>query len=392
MATKKRLAPGVIRRKTGEIEVEARVWGRHGARKRVLPADTPLHEALRFREELCSELKGAPIIPERSLTFHKYIELYRDNAGPHARNSIVDHIDREIGHLSIPEIENAWDSFIIRQEHRNRSVYRRINGKLKLVDTGKPLSPATVKAYKRYFKAICGYAMSRSVPKAVRLSEDPSAGTKIGKAEKRRRPLSPREREAIHKAAQQLYPWIVPVIQFASTMPIRPEDQCALTADMIDEVHSQIPYLPNKTRKTGTYAYPIILPHLREYILGRIGDAECSTIFYSVDETGRRVPLTYWRINSAWKMIRKKAGTPGIRFYDLRHDAVSYCLNAGFTTRDVMAFAGWNSAEMVDGYDTRDRIRLADRAREIINSGALDRYMVYAMVNARGEKGVKYGI
>jgi hypothetical protein len=38
--------------------------------------------------------------------------------------------------------------------------------------------------------------------------------------------------------------------------------------------------------------------------------------------------------------------------------------------RDVMVFAGWNSTEMVDGYDTRDRIQLAERAKEIVESGA----------------------
>jgi hypothetical protein len=39
--------------------------------------------------------------------------------------------------------------------------------------------------------------------------------------------------------------------------------------------------------------------------------------------------------------------------------------------RDVMVFAGWNSTEMMDGYDTRDRIQLAERAKEIVESVGL---------------------
>lgn len=390
---KKRLAPGIFRRCNGEIFIIAKAWGHSGKREKTLPADTELIEAFKVRNDLISEIKGSTELSRSSLTFHHYVEHYQKNAGDHARNSLVDHIDRDLGHLPIQRVADAWGVFIDRQERRNRNVYRRVDGKLVLVDTGKPLSGATVKAYKRYFKAICRYAMTNTMPKHIRLREDddPSAGMKIGKAEQRRRPITPRERTALLDAAERLYPWFVPVLQFASTMPIRPEDQCSLKWNAIDELHGQIPYLPNKTRKTGTYAYPLILPHLQDFILGRIGDAECQYVFYAVSDDGRREQLTYSRIHSAWLRVTRAAGISGLRFYDLRHDAVSYCLNAGFTTRDVMAFAGWNSAEMVDGYDTRDRIRLAERAREIMGSGNLDNYNVHATVHESSMRGVKTG-
>ena len=372
MAKMKRLAPGIFRREDKAILVVAKAWNHPGKRERVFPAGTELEDAIRARKHLVKELK-APNAPEDftrdSLTFHTYVELYRANAGEHAQTSVVSDLDRELGHLPIPLIEDAWEAFIGRQEHRNRMVWRRVAGELKLCDTGKPLSASTIKAYKRYFRAICGAAMLKTAPKAIRLSENdnPAAGIVVGKADNRRRPLLPKEREAIIETAEKYYPWFVPAIQFALTMPIRPGDQCSLRGDMIDEVHCQIPYLPQKTAKTGTWAYPLILPHLRTYIMGRVGDTECPFIFHSIDEAGRRVQLTYSRLSSAWVTILEKAGLSDIRFYDCRHDAVNYCLNAGFTARDVMAFAGWNSAEMVDGYDTRDRIRLAERAKEVLS-------------------------
>jgi integrase len=393
MANLKRLASGVYRRSDGMLVVLATVWGNPGKRERVLPAGTKLHEAIMLREVLLEDLRGEPEPTRSSLTLNVYVEHYCNQAGDHVKTSIVSDIKRELGHLTIPEVEEAWTSFIDRQEHRYRKVWRLVDGKLKLVDTNKLISKSTIKGYKRYFKAICRFAMSRAVPKEIRLSkdDDPSSGIKIGKAEIRRRPLTPRERQVILEISAKLYPWFIPILQFAMTMPIRPNDQCVLKWSDIDALHGQIPYLPIKTRKTGTFAYPLILPHLQDFIKGRIGDGECPYIFYSVDKEGHRVQLTYNRLSSAWWTICQKGGIQDLRFYDLRHDAVNYCLSLGFTPRDVMVFAGWNSAEMVDGYDTRDRIRLAERAKGILASSMLDKYTVNESVNARGENGGKYG-
>jgi integrase len=371
MRKMKRLAPGIFRRGDGKVFVIAQIWGHRGSREKVLPKGTELEEAVKTRKNLLKELKSPQEPSRSSLTFHDYIEHYRNTAGEHAQTSLVADIDRELGHLAISQIEDAWGVFIERQKQRNRMVWRNVGGELKLVDTGKPISEATIKGYKRYFRAICRNAMSKSTPKAIRLSEDndPSEGIEVGKAVVRRRPLTPREREKVLETASRLYPWFVPVIQFALTMPVRPGDQCNLRSGMIDEVHGQIEYLPEKTKKTGILAYPLILPHMKEFIMGRVGDTECPFLFYSI-EGGKRVQLTYNRLSSAWDVILRETGIENLRFYDLRHDAVSYCLNLGFTTRDVMQFAGWSSASMVDGYDTRDRIRLAERAKALLKSGS----------------------
>jgi hypothetical protein len=62
-----------------------------------------------------------------------------------------------------------------------------------------------------------------NVEKPLQLSENdnPAAGIKTGKADQRR-PFTQGERKAIAGAAEKYYPWMMPIIQFASTMPIRP--------------------------------------------------------------------------------------------------------------------------------------------------------------------------
>lgn len=362
----KRIASGIYRREDGCIQVVAQVWGIPGNRKRLLPKGTDLAQAAKVRKDLIRELRGTNVT-ESTLTFGVYIDLYLQSAGEHAHNSMVEQMRADLGHLPIPEVQDAFLRFLERQEQRGKLKWRKVDDKLKLCDTGKPLSKASIKAYKRYFSAICGHAESVTVPKEIRLSvaDNPANGIQIGKADRRDRPILPKERKDILEVAVHMYPWFVPAIEFSRTMPIRPEDLCRLTWDMIDELHNQIPYLPGKTEETNNYAYPLILPHMSEYIMGRIGDEECSTIFYH-ELKGKRYPLTYSRIDSAWGLIKREAGISDLRFYDLRHDAVNYLRGIGFQDSDIQHMAGWSSIAMVQHYDSGDRIRMAERAKDLL--------------------------
>jgi integrase len=63
---------------------------------------------------------------------------------------------------------------------------------------------------------------------------------------------------------------------------------------------------------------------------------------------------------SVWRKIRKDAGLPDIRFYDLRHHAVAWMRSRGVEDWRIVSAAGWSGTEMLTGYDP-DNARLIER-------------------------------
>jgi hypothetical protein len=59
-------------------------------------------------------------------------------------------------------------------------------------------------------------------------------------------------------------------------------------------------------------------------------------------------PISGWR--SAWRKIRKAAGLPGLRFHDLRHQAITELAESQASDQTVMAIAGHVSPSMLAHY------------------------------------------
>jgi integrase len=314
----------------------------------------------------------------RSLKFKDYVELYRKATGEHAQTSIVSRLANVLGEYPMDgSLSKAFEEFVYIASKECRKVWRVEDGKKVLCDTGKSISIATVKGYKRYFKAICGAACTEKMPHEYRIKScnNPSDGVIVGKASKRRRRISEGERSEYLGFAEELFPAFVPAVNFARTMPIRPSDQIKITTLNIDRINWQIHYLPEKTASTETIAHARVLPAMRDYVLSRCVDNECICLFprsgfaRNGEDANRLYPMTYWQLRSIHNSICKRAGIKDLRFYDWRHDAVNYLLSIGFSKAQIMAFAGWNSDEMVDWYDIGDPIRLA-RSCEILETEA----------------------
>lgn len=301
--------------------------------------------------------------PCGSLKFADYVAYYKETRASAAQiHSSVDILDREFGNYPMgAKLEDAFTAWIEKQSVRN------------IRSTSRVLSPATIQQYKRYFKAICRNALR--APRHMRVSpdDDPSAAIRVGKGKRRHFVVTPVVRRRAVEVIEADFPDYLQPLLFARTMPIRPKDQWSLRWDMIDEEHNQIPYLPQKTNPRNErgelihdpkWAYPSILPHMREYIVGRIGDQECPYIFYTHDHRGRRRQIT--RMWEHWVRIRSKLDAPGMQWYDWRHDAANYLISIGFSKEDIKRFAGWSTDDMVEWYDTNDRVRFAQRTQAIM--------------------------
>ena len=59
-------------------------------------------------------------------------------------------------------------------------------------------------------------------------------------------------------------------------------------------------------------------------------------------------PVKSWR--TAWRTLTKKAGLPGLRFHDMRHQLITELGESGASDQIIMAITGHVSRRMLDRY------------------------------------------
>jgi integrase len=341
--------------------------------------DLKLHEAELIK--LLKKKSADTIERERKITFGMYIDHYENSLKSNRVRSIIQDFREALGNIQIKNgsflpVEIAFEKFMIVQKDRKVRRYKidPVTCDTKLTDTDKTISATMLQTYRRYFSLICNHGTKLShTDKLPRISpsENPSLSITVGKTIARTRIIEKWELDRIYNFLNDpknlQYKFMLPLIDFSRTNPIRPGDITRLLHSQIDKNLNQIHYLPEKTSHTGTIANPIIFPVSQEYIYNRIGDTECSTIFYR-QVNGKRLPLTYNIISYTWKYIMSSCEISNLQFYDLRHDAVNLLLTLGFNDRQIMQIAGWNTVSMLSVYDNRDSQRLANAAKEILQS------------------------
>ena len=59
----------------------------------------------------------------------------------------------------------------------------------------------------------------------------------------------------------------------------------------------------------------------------------------------------------AWERLKRRAGVTGLRFHDLRHEAVSRFFEKGLTVPEVAAISGHRDPRMLMRYTHRKALR-----------------------------------
>ena len=70
----------------------------------------------------------------------------------------------------------------------------------------------------------------------------------------------------------------------------------------------------------------------------------------SASPPDRMFPLTRNAVRLAWTRARERAGVPGLRFHDLRHEATSRFFEMGLDTMEVAAITGHETLQMLKRY------------------------------------------
>jgi integrase len=95
----------------------------------------------------------------------------------------------------------------------------------------------------------------------------------------------------------------------------------------------------------------------------RLGSAEPGQFVFPACENGKIDPLRSmkgWR--TSWRSLTKAAGLKGLRFHDLRHQAITELAERGLGDQTIMSIAGHVSREMLDHYS---HIRLESKRRAL---------------------------
>ena len=83
----------------------------------------------------------------------------------------------------------------------------------------------------------------------------------------------------------------------------------------------------------------------------KLGASEPDHFVFPACENGHvdpRKPMKGWR--TAWRSLTKAAGLKGLRFHDLRHQAITELGESGQSDQTIMSIAGHVSRRMLDLY------------------------------------------
>src|SRR5690606_2977022 len=92
----------------------------------------------------------------------------------------------------------------------------------------------------------------------------------------------------------------------------------------------------------------------------------CDLVFFGEPgRDGKRRPYTFTK---AWNGIKTSLGLSDLHFHDLRHEAVSRLVEAGFSDQEVSAISGHKSMQMLKRYTHLRAEDLVDRLDSISES------------------------
>lgn len=213
--------------------------------------------------------------------------------------------------------------------------------------TGKPISKDTV----RLELALLSHLFSTAIREwGLGLIANPVANIKKPSAGKGRdRRLSLEEEETLLKAARDYSnPMALWIIKLAIETGMRKGEIVSIRKRHID-LRRRIIHLPD-TKNNQSRDVPLTKAAaavLKDALQNPIRPIGTDLVFFGDDPKDRNKPYI---IDNSWKTVRKKAGITGLRFHDLRHEAVSRLVEAGLSDMEVAAISGHKTMQMLRRY------------------------------------------
>lgn len=225
-----------------------------------------------------------------------------------------------------------------------------------IAQTGKLRSESTINRYKATFRMIFRHAVMEGVakPDMVRIIY------KLNPEDSRDRVWTPEEKNRIFKVMEDMHSWLYWAVYFASINPIRASDlfgnakdgNPGLRRENWNPDENWIQFFASKTRRIKnrfTYLKQID-EKLRQYFSSLPQD--CDFLFPKVTENGTLSPINQLNqgYRNEWERICEKADIKDFHFHDLKHCAITFLLDNGYTREHLKDCGIQYTDEMIDRY------------------------------------------
>jgi integrase len=160
-------------------------------------------------------------------------------------------------------------------------------------------------------------------------------------AEEEKRLLS-----AVDKHSNPMLRWIV---RIALETGMRSSEIVTVRRSQVDLKRRIVRLLETKNTTPRTVPLSRTAADLfREALNHPVHPIDTDLIFFG--EPGRDAKRRPYQFNPVWMKIKRDLGLADVRFHDLRHEAVSRFVEAGFSDQEVSAISGHKSMQMLKRY------------------------------------------
>jgi integrase len=152
--------------------------------------------------------------------------------------------------------------------------------------------------------------------------------------------------QAVDAHSNPMLRWIV---RIAIETGMRSSEITTLRRPQIDLKRRVVRLL--ETKNTTPRTVPLTLRAtecLRQALANPVRPMDTDLVFFG--EPGRMGNRAPYAFSKVWTGVRERAGLRGLRFHDLRHEAVSRLVEAGLSDQEVAAISGHKSMQMLKRY------------------------------------------
>jgi integrase len=157
------------------------------------------------------------------------------------------------------------------------------------------------------------------------------------------------EKRLLAAVDQHTNPMLRWIVRLALETGMRSSEISTLRRVQVDLERRIVRLLETKNTTPRTVPLSMTAVELfREAINHPVRPTDTDLIFYGEPgKDGKRRP---YQFNPVWMKIKRKLGLADVRFHDLRHEAVSRFVEAGFSDQEVSAISGHKSMQMLKRY------------------------------------------
>lgn len=270
-------------------------------------------------------------------TFGDALRYYRENctADVSRVKCLFDKLESDLGAVPLYKLTERFSSYwtLIKDERAKR--------------TGNLLAPSTRNRLLMYGKVALNFCEKRGL-----VANNPLKCFELLSENERDRVLTQEEQDSILAVMERRKSYLTMPFYFSLRNPIRRGDLGALTRKNLDRFKPWIHFYPQKTRKKVNRE--TCLPFLDDTLLNWFNSLplECELLFPRIDNKGQWHPLGDWKRH--WHSILSEAGVEDFHWHDLKHCAITWMLDNGYSDRDLKNLGIQYTPAMIDRYYKHD--------------------------------------